>query len=366
MDKKKIIKIALLLLALWYFVFSHIMIVPGIIESDTELYDMTTKALLHNKSNIIFKCDCDPDDLYYEDILDEALEKNIYAGCEFYEYRYTYFDRGDYYKVRLNLKKPRLYKRILSKIRIKQVARHFKHLSDYDKVKAAHDYIINYNDYFRAQGGAYATMWLGHSACNGYALSFYALMNELDVPVTYETGDNHMWNTVYVDGKWYNIDLTWDDVGYGKIRYDYFLKCNADWGGHDYGSSDAEESLPVKGMTAKEYCRMVPPYKLITFISIVIIVGGSMFASIKIVKKKKEDKFKQDQLQEKLLMQYKEESKQQMKFEKELEAVQNSYESENDEGLDDTYNNIIEEANSEIHDNENLGGSKLKLKLKDD
>ena len=43
--------------------------------------------------------------------------------------------------------------------------------------------------------------------------------------------ENHAWNYVKLDGKWYAIDVTWDDpviTGGGKLtnkaRYEYFLK----------------------------------------------------------------------------------------------------------------------------------------------
>ena len=36
-----------------------------------------------------------------------------------------------------------------------------------------------------------------------------------------------MWNMVKVDGKWYHMDVTWDDPltsdGRPMLRYDYFL-----------------------------------------------------------------------------------------------------------------------------------------------
>ena len=45
---------------------------------------------------------------------------------------------------------------------------------------------------------------------------------------TNESGDSHAWNVVKVDGKWYNLDTTWDDpilsnVVKTNIRYRYFL-----------------------------------------------------------------------------------------------------------------------------------------------
>ena len=41
-------------------------------------------------------------------------------------------------------------------------------------------------------------------------------------------GDSHAWNVVDVDGKWYNLDCTWDDPlmdppNYKNIRYNFFL-----------------------------------------------------------------------------------------------------------------------------------------------
>jgi transglutaminase/protease-like cytokinesis protein 3 len=49
-------------------------------------------------------------------------------------------------------------------------------------------------------------------------------------------GEEHVWNIVKVDGKWYNIDLTWDDPildnGESMISYDFFLKNNEDFYDH--------------------------------------------------------------------------------------------------------------------------------------
>ena len=311
---------------LWFFVLSHVMIVPSTITNRSELDKMTTKAITRNKSYVRFKTEIDPDSMDYETILDNALDKNMYAGCEFYEYYYTYDERSDgTYSVKLHIKKPRLYRRILAKHRIKEVAKRFENLSDYEKVKAVHDYIITKNHYVYQSGGAFEAVFMGHSECNGYALAFYAFMNELDIPVTYETGDNHMWNTVMLDGIWYNIDLTWDDPGDGSVHYDYFLKCDDEWGDHAYGNSTAKKSLPIEGKTAKEYCKMVPNYGLFTIIIIAAIVALTLFLVNLYVVKSKKKKAQQELLAQKLLDQNRQQMRQMKMLDEELRHMNDDY-----------------------------------------
>lgn len=66
--------------------------------------------------------------------------------------------------------------------------------------------------------------------CSGYSMTFCYLAQALgyDCICIVGTADGglHMWNAVKIDGNWYLLDLTFDDV-YGesdaKPRYDYFL-----------------------------------------------------------------------------------------------------------------------------------------------
>ena len=42
-----------------------------------------------------------------------------------------------------------------------------------------------------------------------------------------DTSKNHIWNMVELYGKWYNLDITWDNKKDTEgIIYDYFLKDN--------------------------------------------------------------------------------------------------------------------------------------------
>ena len=63
------------------------------------------------------------------------------------------------------------------------------------------------------------------AVCEGYAKAFMEICKKLDdAPyVGLLTSKTHMWNIVLLDGKWYCVDLTWDDGKYGDIYDTYFL-----------------------------------------------------------------------------------------------------------------------------------------------
>lgn len=58
-----------------------------------------------------------------------------------------------------------------------------------------------------------------------------------------------MWNIVKCDGKWYNLDVTWDSQTNGKVVYDYFMKNNLDFYGHvrdaEYKKSSFKKAYPI-------------------------------------------------------------------------------------------------------------------------
>lgn len=105
-------------------------------------------------------------------------------------------------------------------------------MSEYDQVKAIHDYLVHHITY---DGGsddracsAAGALVDGRAVCDGYAAAF-DLMCYLSgiecVRVTGWANGRHAWNKVKVDGNWYNVDVTWDDpVSYRPMLvYDYFL-----------------------------------------------------------------------------------------------------------------------------------------------
>ena len=126
-------------------------------------------------------------------------------------------------------------------------------MSDYECVKAIHDYLVNKVNYDYAglnSGVVEDATHKSHSAegalcdnlavCDGYAKAFELMCAQVGIEayMMYGTAGNsqagwesHAWNVVKVAGEWYQIDCTWDDplingdivTDGSNITYKYFL-----------------------------------------------------------------------------------------------------------------------------------------------
>lgn len=101
-------------------------------------------------------------------------------------------------------------------------------MSDVDIIKLFHDTIILNCDYSSESinsGNAYGALIEGNALCEGYsrAMSYLCLKAGIPCEIVTGTADGvpHMWNMVELDGKWYNIDLTWDDPVFNPPVSDY-------------------------------------------------------------------------------------------------------------------------------------------------
>lgn len=112
-------------------------------------------------------------------------------------------------------------------------------------IKSVHDYLVDTISYDSSVSKAniydiYGALVRQESVCEGYARAFKYLLDELNIPCVIVIGkgkdqegkmENHAWNYVQLEEKWYAVDVTWDDpviVGGGKLtkssKYKYFLK----------------------------------------------------------------------------------------------------------------------------------------------
>ena len=127
-------------------------------------------------------------------------------------------------------------------------------MSDYECVKAIHDYLVknvNYDSKSIADGSindneghpshtAEGALCKNLAVCDGYAKAFELLCAESGIYAYMMYGDginpdgqkeSHAWNVVKVNGEWYQVDCTWDDpVINGSVvpdgsnlTYTYFL-----------------------------------------------------------------------------------------------------------------------------------------------
>lgn len=110
-------------------------------------------------------------------------------------------------------------------------------MNSHEKVKAVHDYLVLNLGYDTSllSNSPYTALTEGKTACNGYAMLAYKMLKELGFEVRLISGiassqayktQNHAWNLVKLDDKWFHLDVTWDDPvpdKAGRILYDYYL-----------------------------------------------------------------------------------------------------------------------------------------------
>ena len=93
-----------------------------------------------------------------------------------------------------------------------------------DKIKTVHDRIAKDNAYVLNVDGAYNCLVNHKSDCDGYTAAFKICMDILGIPCKAYATSDHIFNLVQVDGKWYVVDVTYDDqTPSGFIYTRYFL-----------------------------------------------------------------------------------------------------------------------------------------------
>lgn len=114
--------------------------------------------------------------------------------------------------------------------------------SDEKKVKYVHDKLVEISTYssytkqeipeFQSFVSIFKT---GKSVCAGYSYGFKWIMDNLGIKSmaleyidSKDSSSSHIWNKVYLNDNWYNIDVTWDAQlsKDGNVSYKYYLLDN--------------------------------------------------------------------------------------------------------------------------------------------
>ena len=88
-------------------------------------------------------------------------------------------------------------------------------MTDLERARVVHDFMVKHYSYNLTSGGAATTMLLtNQGVCEAYSRVYYLLteMAGLEAHIVLGiAGGPHAWNMVRVDGDWYHVDVTWDD-----------------------------------------------------------------------------------------------------------------------------------------------------------
>lgn len=106
-------------------------------------------------------------------------------------------------------------------------------MSDFEKEIQIIRYIVencSYNKDTDNSWSAYGALVEGEAKCMGYADAFMVLGKACGLDVRYIVSSTHAWNLIKLDGKWYHVDVTWEDpdmpggnngYGFDKLRNKY-------------------------------------------------------------------------------------------------------------------------------------------------
>ena len=111
-------------------------------------------------------------------------------------------------------------------------------MSNEDKIKVFHDFVVNNtkfdteieNSQDRLNSTSYTAygLLINHKAiCGGYSDTMAIYLDKINIPNIRISTNEHVWNLVYINNKWLNLDVTWDDPvvsdGSDMLMYDYYL-----------------------------------------------------------------------------------------------------------------------------------------------
>lgn len=109
--------------------------------------------------------------------------------------------------------------------------------NQYNSILKIHDYIINntvydsqrsdYNIIQFKSDTAYGPLFEGYAICGGYTDLMQLFLEKMNVKSFRVSSDKHVWNAVYYNNQWFNLDLTWDDPvireGVNRLEHNYFM-----------------------------------------------------------------------------------------------------------------------------------------------
>lgn len=239
---------------------------PDEASDEDEIKDAIIAALTNTEASVTVRIPANiySDEFIYNLIYEEITPKYIIEalGLNWYSYRYTKDVLTGDYVVSINFLYFKLpdYDHNFTLEQIKQMKNdlvtkaeyvvnqlNLKNLSNYDRAVAINKYLcdtITYTEnkipgtssYMPIQHTPYGALMNGDCVCEGYAKAAQLLFTMCGQECYYVTGDaggSHGWNIVEVDGKYYQLDVTWNDVDFSPNQYflvtDDYMSLSRTW-----------------------------------------------------------------------------------------------------------------------------------------
>ncbi len=95
--------------------------------------------------------------------------------------------------------------------------------TDFEKAVWLHDWVIDHAEYDHSYSFSSAEGVLARKSgtCEAYHRAYVMLLNKVGISTGRIVSDDHVWTAVKMDGEWYQVDTTWDDLG-SKFQGTYY------------------------------------------------------------------------------------------------------------------------------------------------
>jgi len=122
--------------------------------------------------------------------------------------------------------------------------------TDFEKAVWLHDWILENADYdySYSYSSAEGVLARGKGTCEAYHRAYVMLLDKVGIATGRITGNGHVWTAVKMDGDWYQVDSTWDDMGaaYQGTYYEHMY----------FGLTDS-----IMGLVHSDHKSSVPGYE---------------------------------------------------------------------------------------------------------
>ncbi len=118
---------------------------------------------------------------------------------------------------------------------VAQLVNECEGLSEFETELYLHDTLLErctYNEAAAESGGdsalhianssPFSAIYQGEAICGGYTRAMQLLLNRAGIQSTAVYGEDHVWNMVWIDGKPYHLDATWNDAESDLITHHFF------------------------------------------------------------------------------------------------------------------------------------------------
>lgn len=194
-----------------------------------DLYNIYYTVINSGSKKYSFYCDTE-----YKKCLDDvksiASNRLLLSNINNYVHPYNSFSNieteyNSYGKITIKLKHT-YSKEQINKINeeVKKIENNLyqdKNLSEVEKIKLVHDYIVENTKYDSDRSDnniinyksdiAYGPLFEHYAICGGYSDLMAIFLSNLNINNYKVSTEQHVWNAVKINGNWLHLDLTWDD-----------------------------------------------------------------------------------------------------------------------------------------------------------